>query len=129
MKGFSPSSIFALSRNETQPSGHTISFTCLSEPPTFLRSPPLLMASINTDSISLLIHWTAIGAGIFIANFFLIAAEAFWLISSQIPCNLNFKLVFFIQPFIHIAALITSDDSLSIPLYLSLCLEGGDSWR
>ena len=36
-------------------------------------------------------------------NFFPIAAGTFWLISSQIACNLNFKLVFFIQPFLHIA--------------------------
>ena len=56
---------------------------------------------LRADTISLLVHWTALGAGIFIANFFPITAETFWLISSRIPCNLNFKLVFFIQPFLH----------------------------
>ena len=44
---------------------------------------------LRADSIPILIHRTAICAGIFIANFFPITVETFWLISSQIPCNLN----------------------------------------
>ena len=47
MKGFPTPILLAVSRNITRLSGHTISFTCLSEPPVFLKSPPLLMASIN----------------------------------------------------------------------------------
>ena len=47
MKGFSPSIRRAVSRNITRPSGHTISFSYFPDPPTFIRSPPLLTDSIR----------------------------------------------------------------------------------
>ena len=51
MKGFSTTILLAVSRNITHPSGHAISFTYLSQPPTSLRSPPLPMAFTNGWSI------------------------------------------------------------------------------
>lgn len=60
---------------------------------------------LRADSSLLLVHWTAIGAGILITNLLTVAAHAFWPIASQTPFNLNFELIFFIQPFIHIEIL------------------------
>ena len=44
---------------------------------------------LRADPVPILIHRTAISTGILITNLLAIAAEAFCLVSSQIPCNLN----------------------------------------
>ena len=103
MKGFSPPILLAVSRNMTQPSGP------LNICQIRLCSSGRLHEGIKhqhhfwADSISLLIHWTSVCAYIFVSNLLAAPTESFCLVSSQISCNL--KLIFFIQPFLHVAFL------------------------